>query len=219
MGGKPILVRTLELFEGSSVIEGVVLVAAASEQEACISLVKTCRFRKVRHVVPGGSSRHASEYLGLLALEKEIDSGAVETVVVHDAVRPFVSRRELEAVVTTAQRVGAAILATPTEEHVVRIGEDGLLGASETDLWASQTPQAFRASLLLAAHRRAEREEFEGSDTSSVVERFGARVEVVRGSAGNIKITSSDDLLRAEVLASGFDIWVGNSEEDVVPDL
>jgi 2-C-methyl-D-erythritol 4-phosphate cytidylyltransferase len=69
------------------------------------------------------------------------------------------------------------------------------------DLWVAQTPQAFDAKLVLDAHRRAAADGFVGTDTSAVVERTGHPVSVVAGQPENIKITTSDDLLRAELIA------------------
>jgi 2-C-methyl-D-erythritol 4-phosphate cytidylyltransferase len=78
----------------------------------------------------------------------------------------------------------------------------GLLEETATgDLWAAQTPQAFRGRLLLEAHRRAAADGFEGTDTASVVERVGQRVQVVEGSYDNLKITTGEDLILAEEIA------------------
>jgi 2-C-methyl-D-erythritol 4-phosphate cytidylyltransferase len=104
--------------------------------------------------------------------------------------------------VREAERTGAAILAIPAAEPIVTSRADGSLSAGGEDLWVAQTPQAFSARLVLDAHRRADAEGFVGTDTSSVVERTGHPVAVLEGSGENLKITTSDDLLRAELIAA-----------------
>ncbi len=201
VGGKSILGRTLETFEHDSVVDTVVLVCAEADRAACAAIVEDAGLRKVRRIVTGGSSRHESEFHGLLALEDEIADGTIETVLVHDAVRPFATPDRIEAVTAEAQRTGAAILAIPANERIVSADSSGEVVDGEDNLWVAQTPQAFDAKLVLDAHRHAAEEGFVGTDTSAVVERAGHPVSVVAGHARNIKITTSDDLLRAELIA------------------
>lgn len=204
IGGKPILARTLEGLERADHIDGIVLVTAESDRSACEALVAKGDYRKVGRIVIGGPTRHASEWLGLRALEREIDHGEVEIVLVHDAVRPFVSVEEVTALVETARTAGAAIPAVPAGDRVVLVDDRGIVRSSGDDLWIAQTPQAFRAKLVLEAHRQAAAEGFVGADTSAVVEHLGHPVMIVPGRTENIKITTSDDLLRAEIIAEEF---------------
>lgn len=199
--GQAILSRTLALFERMDLIDTVVLVVAEVDLAACAALVNDGRFTKVERMVIGGPSRHVSEHLGLLALEADIVAGRIDTVLVHDAVRPFVTPERVEAVVEEARRTGAAILAIPAGERIVMTTEEGTVKPGGGDLWVAQTPQAFRGTLVLEAHRRAAEDGFAGTDTSAVVERIGSPVSVVVGRPDNIKITTSDDLLRAELIA------------------
>jgi len=210
--GKSILDRTLELFEGLSIISSIVLVIAESDRAACAALVREGGYQKVRRTVLGGDSRHASEFIGLLAVEDDAGGGIADVAVVHDAVRPFASAEEVMAVVAAARRTGAAILAMPAGARVVTVAGDGALVPAGADLWVAQTPQAFIVGVALEAHRRAVGDGFVGTDTSAVVERTGQPVEVVEGRPDNIKITTSEDLLRAELIAHGQrdagDAWI-----------
>jgi 2-C-methyl-D-erythritol 4-phosphate cytidylyltransferase len=201
VGGKSILGRTLEVFERMAIVQTVVLVAASVDRAMCEITVADGGFRKVRPIVTGGATRHASEFRGLLALDDEIASGTIDTVLIHDAVRPFVGAEEVERLVEMTRDTGAAILAMPAGDRLVTIDEDGTIHGGATDLWIAQTPQGFQARIALDAHRRAAEDGFVGTDTSSVVERTGQTVSVVMGRAENIKITTSDDLLRAELIA------------------
>jgi 2-C-methyl-D-erythritol 4-phosphate cytidylyltransferase len=173
---------------------GDVIVAAPAE-----SLARTRRaLTGVRggarlHIVTGGGERQESVWRGMQAVP---DSAAV--VVVHDAVRPFVTRALIDRVIRAARAGGGAICALPMSETVKRV-RGGVVEATidRSVLWAVQTPQAFRAPLLREAHEKARRDGFIGSDESMLVERLGHAVVVVPGLPENVKITTRDDLRRA----------------------
>jgi len=124
----------------------------------------------------------------------------VRIVLVHDAVRPFITRGLVDAVLAAARAEGAAICALPVAETVKRVRE-GVVEATidRAGLWAVQTPQAFRAEILREAHDKARRDGVVGTDDAMLVERLGQRVRVVPGLAANVKITTLDDLRRARV--------------------
>jgi len=199
--GRSILERSLALFESALQVSEVVLVARALEITTCEALKK--RFRKLTRVVPGGDVRHRSEFAGIQALAGDIDAGSIDTVLVHDAVRPFASQQLLDRLLAGLRdsvgcipglRVGPATVLTA----------DGWIAAYPTNLWAVQTPQVFQATWLLEAHNRAARQGFVGTDTSSVVEWAGGDVVVIEGEPNNIKITTPDDLARAREIAAAL---------------
>lgn len=148
-------------------------------------------------VVPGGSSRHGSEWEALQVLAPAIEAGEIDVVVIHDAARPLAGTAVWEAVIDTATRLGGAI---PADHHGHLTALDG--GESPRErVVAVQTPQAFAAVPLLEAYRRAEVEGFVGTDTASCIERYAdIPVHWVPGDAANIKITFPDDLFLAERL-------------------
>jgi 2-C-methyl-D-erythritol 4-phosphate cytidylyltransferase len=153
---------------------------------------------RVRHrarvqVVAGGAERQESVWLGMQAVP---DTAAV--IVVHDAVRPFITGALIDRVVAAARAGGAAICALPIAETVKRVRESVVEATVDrSGLWAVQTPQAFRAELLREAHEKARRDGFLGTDESMLVERLGQPVTVVPGLPENVKITTRDDLRRA----------------------
>jgi len=212
IGGRPMLTWSLELFERLRDVQTVVLVVPDRNRSAYESVVREAGLQKVKHIVPGGGSRHESEYLGLLAIVDAIAAASIDLVLVHDAARPFARPDRVEAVTQEAGRTGAAILAIPATERIVALGPGQAVEDIGAGLWVAQTPQAFRATLVLDAHRRADRDGFQGTDTSSVVERLGERVSVVADRPDNIKITTPDDLLRAELIAE----QLGAHEDDVL---
>jgi len=144
-------------------------------------------------VVAGGATRQESVWQALQAVP-----GDVDVVLVHDAVRPFIDRRLIDAVVAAAVAHGAAICALPIVETVKRV-RDAVVETTldRSGLWAVQTPQAFRAALLREAHDKARREGVVATDDAMLVEWLGQPVRVVPGLAGNVKITTPEDLRRA----------------------
>ena len=204
LGGKPILQRTLEEFSRIPAIDEIVTVAAPVDRSLCDVLVREGQISKPHRFVNGGPTRHASEFNGLEALADEIESGKLDVVLIHDAVRPFVDRREVEELVDKAREVGAALPMIPAGNRLVTLDDQGGIGSAEEGLWLAQTPQAFNARLVLEAHRQAAADGFVGTDTSSVVERAGHTVAVVVGWRENIKITTADDMVMAELIADGM---------------
>ena len=189
--GRSIVEYSLALLESSRHVADVVLVARASDLRACESLKE--RFPKLRMVVAGGDVRHRSEFAGLKAL-------AARIVLVHDAVRPFASHRLIERLLAQTDRTIGCVPGLPLAGSVVHVA-DGWIAGYPKNLWAVQTPQAFQATWLLEAHNKAARQGFVGTDTASVIEWAGGDVAVIDGEPDNIKITTQDDLARAERIA------------------
>ena len=198
INGVPILHWSLRVFEEAPSVDRVILVAARPDLDACRKA--PAQFSKVSAVVEGGAVRHESEFRGLIALATDIEAGAIDVVLVHDAVRPFARVDLVERLVATAREAGAVIPGVPVGSGIVTAA-DGQVTGYPADLWAIQTPQAFGARVVLDAHRRAQAGGFTGTDTASVVERSGTAVEVIEGSYDNIKVTTPDDLVRAEAIA------------------
>jgi 2-C-methyl-D-erythritol 4-phosphate cytidylyltransferase len=147
-------------------------------------------------LVDGGADRHASEWAALRVLREDIETGEVDVVAVHDGARPFAGIPLWEAVLARAAEVGGAIPVVPACGLVRRDGT-----AAPTGLAGVQTPQAFRATSLLAAYAAAEREGFAGTDTAASLERYADLViAAVPGSPGNLKVTFPEDLPLMEAL-------------------
>ena len=199
--GRSILERSLDLFESSAIVDEVVVVARAADLRQCEPLRE--RFQKLRAVVAGGDTRHRSEFAGLRALAARIDAAEIDTVLVHDAVRPFATHRLVERLLAASGQTIGTIPGLPVAPGTVRV-EDGWIAGYPRNVWAVQTPQVFQATWLLEAHNRAARQGFTGTDTASVVEWAGGDVLVIDGEATNIKITTPDDLARAKEIAASL---------------
>jgi 2-C-methyl-D-erythritol 4-phosphate cytidylyltransferase len=197
IGGASILAATVAHFVRHSAIDGVVVAAPAAHLNRARLALKALPHRGAITVVAGGATRQESVWLALQAAPA--DAGLV---VVHDGVRPFVTRGLIDAVVGAARRTGAAICALPVAETVKRVrGDEVEATIDRAGLWTVQTPQAFRAALLREAHDKARRDGVAGTDDAALVERLGHPVKVVRGLEKNLKITTPEDLRRARRMA------------------
>ncbi len=140
-------------------------------------------------IVTGGSDRQESVFHGIRVAKRKF-------VAVHDAARPFIDKDDIAAVVKRARITGAATLGYPVRDTLVRTDDEAITEAVPRDsLWQVQTPQVFLHEWLLAAHVQAMREGFHGTDDTALVARLGHRVDVVRGSALNVKITEPGDAM------------------------
>ncbi|WP_274654089.1 2-C-methyl-D-erythritol 4-phosphate cytidylyltransferase [Paenibacillus humicola] len=192
---KPILVHTLDVFNAMDEVGEIALVVPASDVRRCSELVRAFGIDKTSAVIAGGGERQHSVRLGLTELTSE-------WVMVHDGVRPLVSAAAIRRCMAEAGRSGASVLAVPVKDTIKQVNEAGVIVSTpdRRSLWAIQTPQAFRRSLLLDAHEKAAADGFVGTDDAMAVERLGVQVTVAEGEYTNIKITTPDDLPYAEFL-------------------
>ncbi|MCS6712258.1 2-C-methyl-D-erythritol 4-phosphate cytidylyltransferase [Brachybacterium sp. EF45031] len=156
-------------------------------------------------IVAGGATRQESELMALRHLADRIDTGVIDTVLIHDAARPLVSHGLVAAVLHAATEHGGAVPAIPAQDVVGRApgqdGADGLLVSLPIDdaLVRVQTPQGFHAASILDAYEAAARDGFVGTDTASCAEQYtGLEVVWVMGEETNFKITYAQDLLLAQ---------------------
>jgi 2-C-methyl-D-erythritol 4-phosphate cytidylyltransferase len=203
--GEPLFLYAVKTFERCATVDEILLVAAAGEQGHLKELAYLAHCHKVRNVICGGMTRHASEQCALNFLRPRINKGEIDIILIHDGARPLIQVEKVEKLVRKAREVGGAILAVPLqeEEHIVQVDEAQRIQRNfEGDgiAWKAQTPQAFHAPLLLQAYDQAEREQFQGTDTASVLERAGCTIAIVEDSSTNLKVTTAYDLFHAERL-------------------
>ncbi len=206
LAGTPILIHTLRKFAASTEVAEICIALRANEIEGFRArLEKEARdvLKKKIHLVEGGEHRQQSVAHALAA----ISAGPGDIVLVHDAVRPFVTTDIIHEVIEAAQKYGAAIAGVPavdTIKEVQRTAEGAVITATipRERVVMAQTPQGFRYDVLKKAFDEAEADGFMGTDEASLVERSGHEVAVVMGSARNIKITTPADLELAEFYLS-----------------
>jgi 2-C-methyl-D-erythritol 4-phosphate cytidylyltransferase len=199
VAGRPLLEYSLETIERSGVAEAIVLVAGKEQLDHAKAIVREGgRAGMVRAIVAGGSSRQGSVRRGLLAVDP-----AAELVLCHDAARPFASPalfvRVAEALSRPGGEAAGAVPVIRTADTVKRIRAGTIVETIPRDeIGLAQTPQAFLASALREAHERAADDALQATDDAALLEAAGFSVIVVEGEPSNFKITTEEDLRRAE---------------------
>ena len=191
LGGKPLYLYALETFLQTGVFDEIVLVCHPD-------WVKTIEASPLLRPVSGGLTRQESSRTGLNAF-----SIAPEIVLIHDAVRPFVSEAIIKANLDAAIAWGAADTCIPTADTLVHAPERNWIGSipKREEFLRGQTPQTFRYNLIVEAHEKAKQAGISNSsDDCRLVLDLGGKVAVVQGSEENLKITSAFDLSVAEAL-------------------
>jgi 2-C-methyl-D-erythritol 4-phosphate cytidylyltransferase len=198
LGGTPILLHTLKIFQESSRIDEIFLIVPSQDITAVREMIGCGHgLSKVTRLLSGGKERQDSVRNGLHAVGEDHD-----IVVIHDAVRPFVTGEMIRRAVEGATAFPAVATGVPATDTVKRVG-DGDLVCETLDrqgLWLVQTPQAFQRQVIKEAYEKAGEDNFTGTDDAVLVERMGVAVKMIRGSYDNMKITTRDDLLIAEAL-------------------
>jgi len=202
LGGVPILVRTLRKFAANAEVYEIV-VALRKDEIAAFRAQLEEQFPEILakrlQIVEGGEHRQNSVANALAALGADPD----DIILVHDAVRPFVTPEIIREVIKAAQTHGAAIAGWPavdTVKQVNRTATGALVTATlpREGVVMAQTPQGFRYGILKRAFDDAASDGFVGTDEASLIERAGLPVAVVMGSPKNIKITTPADMELAE---------------------
>ncbi len=191
IGGKPILMRTLERFRAYSETLEIILVLPKDQQDYWLQLCKDYHFQVNYRMTDGGETRFHSVQHGLALIPDDAEG----VVGVHDGVRPFPSLEVIRNCYETARKKKAVIPVIPVVETLRHITEGT---KPRSDYRLVQTPQTFDIQLLKAANRQPYNDGF--TDDASVVETFGFDITLVDGNRENIKITTPYDLKIAEVL-------------------
>jgi 2-C-methyl-D-erythritol 4-phosphate cytidylyltransferase len=194
IGGKPILIHTLEKFSSCVDVDEIILIVSAVGRDETEQLLESWPLPKRMRIVTGGEERTDSVRNGLDTLD-----ASTEIVLIHDAVRPFVSTAKIEKVIQAVRQHGAALLAVPEKATVKRV-QDGVVQATldRSLLWQAQTPQGFRYDLIREAYEAALHDGVQATDDAALVERLGHPVHIIEGEEQNIKITTPVDLVMAE---------------------
>jgi 2-C-methyl-D-erythritol 4-phosphate cytidylyltransferase len=206
LAGRSMVSWSLDAMTRVPGIARTVLVYRRGEADTARATVETELPTATVEFVEGGDTRHASEFNVLRHLAADIEAGSIDVVLIHDAARPLATTEMFVSALSVARAVGGAIPAL-TVPDVARIGPAGpeSLGLAGR-LVRVQTPQAFRAAPLLRAYRAADTEGFEGTDTSSCIEKFtDVEVRTFPGEERNLKVTYASDVAVAERLLTHHD--------------
>jgi 2-C-methyl-D-erythritol 4-phosphate cytidylyltransferase len=209
LGGTPILIHTLRRFAAVDAVNEIWIALRENEISGFRSRLESEAkdvLKKKVELVAGGEHRQQSVGNALNAVAAAAD----DIVLVHDAVRPFVTPEIIQEVIEAAKKYGAAIAGLPavdTVKQVERTAEGALIKATipRAGIVMAQTPQGFRYSVVKKAFDEASADGFVGTDEASLVERSGHEVAVVMGSPRNIKITAPADMELAEFYLKSVD--------------
>lgn len=195
LAGVPVVVRAARPFRAAFPECAVVVTARPEDREAVADALGRDPSLAGAIVVEGGQTRQESVRRGLAALPDEVG-----VALVHDAARPLATVDLVRRVVGAAERDGAAAPALPCSDTVHRVDADGrfVQALPRSELRAAQTPQAARLALLRRAYDEAARRGIEATDEVALLLAAGFAVTAVPGDPDNMKITTPDDLARAE---------------------
>ncbi len=196
LGGKTVLETTLLALNASPAVDEIVVVTAQDKLERVAAMREACGLAKLTKVVLGGQTRTESALAGVCEADRR-----AKIICIHDGARPFVTDDVIEDAVHRAVLHLAAAPAIPVKD-TIKVAADGVVTATpeRSGLFAVQTPQAFQAELIKAALSSAVASGISYSDDCAAAEAMGVPVHLSRGSEENIKLTTRDDLLLAELI-------------------
>jgi 2-C-methyl-D-erythritol 4-phosphate cytidylyltransferase/2-C-methyl-D-erythritol 2,4-cyclodiphosphate synthase len=209
IGGEPVIARTLDVFLRHPDVDLVQVVIAASDVERYRGAVGSRAGGKLLEPIAGGETRQISVHKGLESLA----AYTPDRVLIHDAVRPFLEPEVITRVLEALDGSAGAIAAVPLVDTLKRAGPGNQVEATpdRAGLWRAQTPQVFRFTEILSAHRAAAAAgRTDLTDDAAVAEWAGLPVALVMGSEANRKLTTAEDLAMAErLLGTSADVRTG----------
>ena len=192
--GRPILIQTLDVFEQTETIDGIVLACKAEWIDHTKQLIKKAGLQKVLSIVPGGESALESQYNGLVEAKRLFPDDAV-TVLIHDGVRPLVDNSTIERNIESVESKGSAITVTPAIVTVM-VTQNGSIKhiLNRNECLMAKAPQSFRLDDIISVHNRAKDEGIHDFiDSASMMMHYGYTLYPVLGETENIKITTPSD--------------------------
>ena len=190
--GKPMLLYTVEAFEKSRLVNGIIVVTGENDINECIDLLKDCK--KLISVIPGGDTRQESSFSGVSAADSEF-------VLIHDGARALITPEEIDKVAEAVINTGSGALGVPCVD-TMKICKNGKIISTvdRENLFKIYTPQGFNRKKLLECHIKAKSEGVSVTDDCALYEWAGQAVTAVYGSSNNIKLTTPEDILMAEAI-------------------
>lgn len=195
IGKQPAIVYSLKQLNRHPDIDEIIVVVNARNKAAITRSIKPYRFKKIKRLVLGGARRQDSVYNGLKAIDKNS-----RWVLIHDSARPFIECDAITRVVKQAKKHDAAILGVRPKATIKLFNTNNMMleTLDRDNLWEIQTPQVFSKQLLLKAYGKYAKENF--TDDAGLIEKLGSKIKIVLGSYANMKITTGEDLLLAQLI-------------------
>ncbi len=200
IAGKTVIEHTLDVFEKNSNIDEIVIVTKEEYKNYCLELIQKNSFQKIKKIVNGGKTRQESSCLAL----KSLSCNDNDNILIHDAVRPFISDKIINDCIEALKKYQAVDVAIPSADTIIEVNDNNLITniPKRKYLRRGQTPQAFKFGVIIKAHSMAELDKnIEVTDDCGLIKKFNlADIFVVTGDDFNIKITYPIDIDIADKL-------------------
>ena len=197
LAGKCIIEHTIEKFENHFGIDSIYIITNPLYYDKTMELIKKNSYKKIKKILKGGKTRQESSYIGISAVSDDF-----ENILIHDAVRPFISSDIIDNIIEKLNKYDAIDVAVPSPDTIIRIDENSIIKdiPERKYLRRGQTPQAFKLKLIKKAHELALKEGFSSAtdDCSLILKYKLSDIYVVNGSDFNIKITYPIDIHMAD---------------------
>lgn len=204
--GKPLLIWPLLALQNIKEIKEIVPVVKLQDIKKTRELVKHYKITKVKDIIEGGQERQDSIYNALKILNSN-----TQIVLIHDGARPFIDKKLVQKMISeiylSRKEIDGIITGVPVKDTVKEIEYSNNLAdiyisktLNRDSIWAIHTPQVFFFHKLSLAYKKAIEDDFYATDDSALMERYGARIKIIKGSYRNIKVTTPEDIKVAEVL-------------------
>lgn len=197
---KPIIIYTIEHFENHPEIDAIMVVCIEEYVEYLKKLIENSSIKKVRWIVPGGSTPLMSQNIGLNLLSKEVLPDDNHIVLLHDGVRPLINADTITACIESVRIHGTAITMSPAIETIITVDDENNVKSTikRKDCRLGRAPQCFRLNEILDVHNRALKDKLLDEpdlfiDSATMMQYYGYPIHVVEGPVENIKITTPTD--------------------------
>lgn len=192
LDGKEVIAHTIAKFNSLKIVDEIIISTKEQYGRKIKSIVEKNRFLKVKKIVTGGEYRQDSVYNALVSCECKDN----DIVLVHDAVRPFISKKKIKEIIDQTRIHQSIIPAIKVNETIKEVSMEQTVEKTidRRKLWLAQTPQGFIFKILMRSYEEALRDSFRGTDESCIAEHAGFEVKIVEGEMWNMKITTKEDM-------------------------
>jgi 2-C-methyl-D-erythritol 4-phosphate cytidylyltransferase len=197
INGKEIIAYTLEVLQKCGMVDHIIIAAQKEYFNLIEDIKQKYHLTKLLKPVEGGSERQFSVFNAV----KSIDANSDDIILIHDAVRPFISENILESSIRTANEFGGAVVAIKAKDTLMKGNDEVVSYLDRSETYYVQTPQVFKYGIFIDSMKKAEQNNFIGTDESMLVFNAGYKVKIVPGSSFNFKITCDEDLLLFETIS------------------
>ncbi len=205
IAGFPVIHHTIKAFESASSVSAIYIATKREDIATLEEMAASAGFRKVKAIIEGGKERQDSVYNCVRMIGNEIEKSSPDVILVHDGARPFIQPYEIDEISRLSLLYGACVPANRPKDTIKYIGANSDFFGETLDrsrLLQVQTPQGFRADILIQAHEQADLEKWYATDDAALAERFFPEqpIKIFETGYHNIKITTPEDLPIAEAI-------------------